>query len=352
MPPPADTRLPASTGSRLQAVLDGSLADGGRVGVTAAVVTADGTWAGAAGRDGAGERLRPNSAMSAGSVTKTFVAAEVVRLAGEGLVDLDDPVEDHLTLPFDGRGATVREVLGMRSGYPFDPSSAFSESLTEADLDKGFTMADVLALVDPESRMGQRGGPTEYNNLNYLVLALLVEEVTGESLSKEIRDDLLDPADLQRVWLQDDEQPKPPLARGVPSNLGSPVAKRGPYLPSRALTSALEGAGGIAADSPTLAQWGYLLYGGHVIDPALVEEMIAAEDEQDWYGLGTGLVETGDHTVVGHSGDMEAYHCTMMVWIDDYVAVAVQVPQPSGSVLVSPEETATRLRDIAVDPDG
>ena len=344
MPPPGDEALPAGTASRLQAVLNRSVVDGGRVGVTAAVVTADGTWAGAAGVDGVGGDLQPTSAMSAASITKTFVAAEVMHLVGEGAVGLDSPVEDYLSLPFDGGGATVREVLGMRSGYPFDPVDALYGSLEESNADRHLTAADVLALVDPSTGMGVRGGTTEYNNLNYVVLGMLVEQVTAKPLADAIREDLLGPAKLDRVWLQDRERPQPPLARAIASRFGPPVADTGPYLPSRAVTSALMGTGGIAADAPSLARWGYLLYGGHVIDAALVAEMVAADDKEDFYGLGTGLVRPG--AVVGHGGDIGVYHSTMLVWIKDHVSVAVLVPQPASSLLLTTEETATRLHDI------
>ena len=66
--------------------------------------------------------------MAVGSITKTFAAAEVLQLAGLGLVDLDAPVIDYVSVPFGTRAATVRQVLGMRSGFPLDPIEAICES--------------------------------------------------------------------------------------------------------------------------------------------------------------------------------------------------------------------------------
>ena len=120
-PPPGAEPLAGATADRLQAVIDDWVAGENNIGITAAVVTEDGTWQGAAGQDGAGVELVPESAMAIASITKTFVAAEVMRLAGQGLVDLDAPVTDYVSVPFDTKGATVRQVLGMRSGFPLDP---------------------------------------------------------------------------------------------------------------------------------------------------------------------------------------------------------------------------------------
>lgn len=77
--------LDPQTGEALQAMLDDWLANqdrpGGDIpGVTAAVVTADGAWGGAAGVDGTGAPLLPESAGAVGSITKTFIAAELISM--------------------------------------------------------------------------------------------------------------------------------------------------------------------------------------------------------------------------------------------------------------------------------
>ena len=56
--------------------------------------------------------------MAVASMTKTFVAAEVLQLAGQGRVDLDAPISDYVTVPFDTGEATVRQVLGCEAAFP------------------------------------------------------------------------------------------------------------------------------------------------------------------------------------------------------------------------------------------
>ncbi len=50
-------------------------------------MTEDGTWQGAAGRGCAVVDLVPELVMAIGGITKALVAAEVMRLAGQGLVE-------------------------------------------------------------------------------------------------------------------------------------------------------------------------------------------------------------------------------------------------------------------------
>ena len=333
-PLPGAEPLPGATADRLQGVIDDWVAGENNIGITAAVVTEDGTWQGAAGQDGAGVDLVPESAMAIASITKTFVAAEVMRLAGLGLVDLDAPVTDYVSVPFDTNGATVRQVLGMRSGFPLDPFDEMLEGSAE-DLDRSWTTADAIALADADGPRQNSMGVTDYNNLNYLVLGQMIEQVTGEPLAASLTRDLIEPAGLERVWVQDAQQPEPPLTVSEEDPNLDTVDNDGPWLPSRSMASSAGPAGGIAADAPSIARWGYLLYGGHVIDSALVEQMTKAEEDgaEEWYGLGTsGWVQDGD-LFVGHGGDIVTYHGSLVMATADNVSIAVLVPAPARNAI-------------------
>jgi len=328
-PPPGEGPLPGATADRLQAVIDDWVAGENNIGITAAVVTGDGTWQGAAGQDGAGADLVPESAMAIASITKTFVAAEVMRLSGLGLVDLDAPVTDYVSVPFDTNDATVRQVLGMRSGFPLDPFDAMVESAAE-DLDRSWTTAEAIALADADGPRQGSLGTLDYNNLDYLVLGQMVEQVTGEPLAVSLTRDLIEPAGLERVWVQDAQQPEPPLTVSE-EDPDLDIVDDGPWLPSRSMASLAGPAGGIAADAPSIARWGYLLYGGHVIDSALVEQMTAPSwgGALVWYGLGSGGFVEGKDVFVGHSGDILTYHGELVMATADNVSIAVLVPAPA-----------------------
>ena len=92
----------------------------------------------------------------------------------------------------------------------------------------------------------------------------------------------------------------------------------------------------MAAETADLARWGYLLYGGHVIDSALVAQMEANPEADQTgvpYALGTQvLTDASGATFVGHAGGGPDYPYTgnLSVWTEDpQVAVAVLTPQPA-----------------------
>jgi D-alanyl-D-alanine carboxypeptidase len=184
-------------------------------------------------------------------------------------------------------------------------------------------------------------GQFSYNNLNYLVVGQMIEQVTGEPLAASLTSDLIEPAGLERVWVQDAQQPEPPLTVSEEDPALDTVDDDGPWLPSRSMASAAGPAGGIAADAPSIARWGYLLYGGHVIDSELVEQMTKGEEDgaEGWYGLGTGGWVQDGQTFLGHDGDIVTYHGNMVMATADNVSIAVLVPAPARNAIEAEVET-------------
>ena len=335
--PPGTAALSASTAAALQVALKAWVAQGKLTGITAAVVTPTGMWSGAVGVDAAGTALRPDSALSIMSISKTFTAAEVMLLVSRHLVDLDKPIANYVTVPFDTQGATVRQVLSMRSGLPDYPTNA-EQAAIAADLNREWTASEMLATVPAGSpRLGSRGGGPRYGGVNYQLLAELVANVTKQSFAKALRADLIDPAGLRRTWVQSGESPAAPLTVGGKASHADLVDPAGPFMPSRSFASFVLGAGSIAADAADTARWGYLLYGGQVIDSTLVKQMEADPQLEPSlnvnYALGT-MVSTDDNgaTMVGHSGGGPdwPYTAVLQVWTGNPpIAIAVLTPQPA-----------------------
>ncbi|MGZ4766066.1 MAG: serine hydrolase domain-containing protein [Ilumatobacteraceae bacterium] len=347
---PGSATLPSA--DALQAALDAWIAAGHLKGATAAVVTIHGTWSGASGVDAAGTALARESALSIMSVSKTYTAAEVLALAARGQLNLDAPVSTYVDLSFDTHGATVRQLLAMRSGFPTTDAGNDATRMA-ADLGRTWTESEWLAAIPADApRLGELGGVPRYNSVNYGVLAEVVEKVTGTSFAAALRADLLGPAGLDRTWVQPGETPTAPLTVGGRTSHANIVDPTSAVMPSVAFASVAVGAGSMAADAVDTAMWGYLLYGGHVIDSSLVREMEADPqsnpDTLD-YALGTTVLTLGADTLMGHDGggvDLP-YTSTMHVYIGaNPVAIAVLTPEAAdhGTQIF---DLFVRLHDLA-----
>lgn len=320
--PPVGEPVDGALASRLQVEIERWVSEGYLPGLTVALVSKGRTWSGAAGVDRTGTALTPQTGLTIGSITKTFVAAEVMTLVEEGLVDLDAPASTYVDSLLLGKGVTVRQLLEMRSGLsqPVEPPVLVTRTAT------GWTVAQSLATVPNTPR--PPGAEFDYNNANYWVLGMLVAQVRTTSLGEAMRMDLFEPAGLERIALQSEKALAPPLARpGDDDQTNIPIPAQGDgYLPFRSLATYVGAAGAIASDAPTTARWGYQLYGGQLLEKASLEDMTEFGD--DHYGLGT--VDFSDLRwnidALGHQGEQVGFRSVLAVIPSTQLAVVILSP--------------------------
>ncbi|MEE2053378.1 serine hydrolase domain-containing protein, partial [Nocardiopsis tropica] len=190
----AAARDPADPYAAIDDYVQRRMEETGTPGLSYAVVGPDGPLHRAAwGTDGDGAPVTTGTPFLWGSVAKPVTATAVLALAEDGELGLDDPVADHLPeFRFGGAHAprtTVRHLLSQTSGLP--PSSAFAVSDCRGDCPRP---ADRLPALDRIRPLAPPGGEYAYTSANYLVLAAVVESVTGVPFSDHVRDAVLEPA--------------------------------------------------------------------------------------------------------------------------------------------------------------
>ena len=191
-PEPSTGQSPPTQQNALQAVVDRIAtvaATAGMRGVTAAVVTPQGSWTGAAGVDGDGQPLDPNAMMGIGAITQIITAAQVLALHTSGRVDLDPPASKHVQHPALEIDPTVRQVLSHTSGIPDYVIPEFLTAVT-TDPTRSWTAADVLQYT-PDG-LATPGPPFRYSNSDYVLLGLLIEGITGQSYAAAASHGVLD----------------------------------------------------------------------------------------------------------------------------------------------------------------
>jgi D-alanyl-D-alanine carboxypeptidase len=263
---------------RYQAALDEARSRAKAAGVTFAVVR-DGAvvWVGSSGFTRDGRPMAPDEPLVIGSVTKTFVAAAVLQLVAEGRVELDDPMRSHLPgLTTVSRRITVAHLLEHTSGL----ADVFNEATRvglETDPGHAWTLDEILKTVrDPWYAPGDGWA---YSNTNYLLLAMLLEEVTGESLADIVASRLTEPLGLESTVV---------LSGGADEIL------------SPAWSTIFRGSGAMAAIAADLARWGDALYDGAVLPPAARARMLRTNEDD--YGLGVQRIQIAGRVGYGHTG--------------------------------------------------
>jgi D-alanyl-D-alanine carboxypeptidase len=182
-PPPAatlDPDLAAQVDELAQAALTNG-ATGAVVGISDPV---RGSYLQAYGTaDTAGTPMTTDVHYRIASVTKTFTAQAVLRLADEGRLSLDDPLEEFVPDIPHGDEITVHDLLGMRGGvYDFVADEQFLARYVADPLLPGWSPYDVLEIIRAHAdEATQPDQATVYSNSEYVLLGLVVERVTGRS---------------------------------------------------------------------------------------------------------------------------------------------------------------------------
>ncbi|MGW7205198.1 serine hydrolase domain-containing protein [Streptomyces sp. NPDC054837] len=163
-----------------------------------------GSWRGSAGVHDleSGRAADPDARFRAGSTTKVVTAAAVLRLAAEGWIDLDKPVQRYLPglLGKQFRPVTVRQLLDHTSGIPAgDGLGATFEELYAHRFDT-LTPQRVAASAGAKEPEFCPGKQQHYLNINYTFLGLLIEKVTGRPYASEATRLVLAPAGMRDTY--------------------------------------------------------------------------------------------------------------------------------------------------------
>ena len=132
------------------------------------------------------------------SMTKVFTASAIMLLVEEGRISLDEPVSKILPqLPPAWSAVTVRHCLSHTSGLPDALIDNVNMSTIAPDRD---TLLDNLA-QRPVQPAGER---SVYNQTGYILLAMIIEKLSGMNYETFVQTRLLDPAGLSGARFGDD----------------------------------------------------------------------------------------------------------------------------------------------------
>lgn len=149
------------------------------------------------------DSLEVTTPLHIASISKTFTGMAILHLMEQESLELEDTLGKFFP-GFPYEGITVKMLLSHRSGLP-----NYLNYLSELKVqDTCYSNQDVLNSLyilkpDPEARPGKR---FSYSNTNYVLLAMIVEKVTGESFPAYMKKEFFDPLQMTNsfVYAQQD----------------------------------------------------------------------------------------------------------------------------------------------------
>lgn len=252
-------------------------------------------------------------------MTKVFTAAAVLQLAGERKLSLDRTARHYLPdlIPASYGEVTVRQLLDHTSGIPAADLPGTNPEEWYAHRFDVHTPRAMVASATAKEREFAPGSSQHYLNINYTVLGLLVERVTGHTYEREVADRILRPLDLRSTYFPGAD----PGIRG-PHNRGYQVfAAPGGGVELRDVTvwGPTDGwaAGDIISTTADLERFTTALFGGRVVRGPLLEEMFTLPDasvrtygsgKPAQFSAGLSVLTLGGRQVWGKSGGRWGYN--------------------------------------------
>jgi CubicO group peptidase (beta-lactamase class C family) len=265
----------------------------------------------------------PQTKFGIASITKQFTALLVLQLAEEGKIHLDDPVSAYLPWYRKDTGArmNIEQLLRHTSGLPPDyDSPEFSESAEAARRYEPQPFAQKFCQPNLASAPGTRW---DYSNCGYVLLGLVLEQVTGKPFDDLLHDRLLVPLALNDTGIDRNDLAQRGGASGYVRHAG-PRYTPGPYIDR----SHIFAAGAMYSTVEDLLRWNQALSGSPLIS-ARLRDRIFQPGMHDWaYGWFVAKIPAGEpgagHMRAEMRGDMPG---NFFAWI-------IRYPEQDAAIIV------------------
>jgi D-alanyl-D-alanine carboxypeptidase len=316
-----------------------SLMDQGSVAVVVQVRWPEGEWSKAYGvrtLDGK-QPAQVDDKFSVASISKSMTAVSVLKMVDDGLIGLDDPVNDILpsfkTLLKPPGPITVRQLLNHTSGLrPFQevtqrsPDDALPGRGLPLSVQEGI---EIAATLPWESR---RVGLFSYSDSNYFVLGQLLEELRGKPYPEVLNADVIDPLGLDKTSIGERHWDDPDIVHGY-------ITLRGERLDHVQSNLEIDSpAYGVISTVPEVNEFFAGLLGGRLVSDTALADMKKTDSSPYGLGIWRFSEDCKGSPRYGGLGGFWAYRTTAISSEDGrYQATLIQIPPPMPSELEDPE---------------
>lgn len=276
-----------------------------------------------------GDPVTPDTPFLLASVSKSFTALAIMQLVEEGKINLDDPVQKYLPW-FDVKGEgeseiTVAHLVYQTSGFnEYQGNEMNLRPASPNGLEEGVrSLSNIELTFKP-------GESWAYSNINYSVLGLLVQEVSGQRYEDYIQEKIFTPLAMDHSYTSSSLTQDANVAQGYNPFFGiilpvetdvteSVGASAGLWSSAADMSRYLIAQLGDGSDIGLTAQSQALLHKpGVEIEPGLSYAMGWFHaphflDLEFLQTLGTDLKPTDDLQVITHEGDWKGYKSMVLM---------------------------------------
>lgn len=238
------------------------------------------------------------------SNTKTMVATVVLQLVDEGLISLDDAIEQYVPGVPNGDVITLRQLLNMTSGVAdFVAVPELAAEYTENPL-IAVGPEQILEVIRASTPNFEPGAKVQYCNSNYVLLGLVIEAVTGQPAAVEVQRRIFEPLGMtgssfpMTPWM-----PEPTMHGFTSAEIGDPLLDVTRSNPDFPWTS-----GAVISTLADMRSWTVALAEGTLLSPETQQARLETNPLVTTpFPVAYGLGILDYNGLLGHNGGILGY---------------------------------------------
>jgi CubicO group peptidase (beta-lactamase class C family) len=268
------------------------------------------------------------------SIAKPQTAVAVMRLAEQGKLDLDTPIQKYCpAFPEKQWPVTARQVLGHLAGIRH-----YTRPGEASGTEHFFTLNESLRIFKDDPLLHEPGTRYFYSTYGFVLLGCAVEGASGMRFDAYMQQNVWGPAGMASTRTDDQYQIIPERSRWysfvneqqyarLPEAAKAQAKPNSVYNASLHDTSMKIPGGGLLSTSADLVRFALALVDARLVKPETRDRMWTRQKtsagQETNYGLGWGVGEMSGVRVVSHSGGQAGSACLLTILPDKKVVVAV-----------------------------
>ncbi|MEB2773861.1 serine hydrolase domain-containing protein [Algoriphagus sp. D3-2-R+10] len=262
------------------------------------------------------------------SLSKQFTAMMVMMCKEKGLLNFDDQLSEYIETPYPG--ITIRNLLTHTSGLP-DYQAIMDEHWDKSKVAGNPEILEYLREYAPPKSF-EPGAKYEYSNTGYVLLASVVEKVTGEDFVKLSKAWIFDPLKMKSTGIRALEE----KAGVMTFAAGHLKNEQGKFVNANTFHSSdytvwlgnRKGPGRVSSNAEDLLKWDQALYEEKLVSKETLETAFTPFKLDDgflsYYGFGWEIKPQSPFgKMVMHTGDNPGYKTIIVRYIDENKTIII-----------------------------
>lgn len=253
-----------------------------------------------------------NTQFRIASLTKSFTAVSILQLEKNGKLKTSDPISKYIDHFPDGDKITIQSLLTHSSGV--------ADHFKLTDTTKPITLPAFINLMKKQTLTFNPGTKYMYSNTGYMMLAYIIEKVSGKSYQTYFRDNIFKPVGMDHTYFRKVDAKD--FAIGY-RNMQRAVESDD--------ESQLAGAGDIISTVGDMMRYNNAIHDFKILSPNEIEKMETGYIDTSKlgvfkYGYGwkvaNNFISFG-RPMIEHNGSLPGFKCEIVDFIKDRVTVIV-----------------------------